>query len=72
MEKSRLATYAVGALLALAAAGAGFAKQNELALSLGGAALFVLGYAKQHVADKPVPTPASEDTTKPITPKGDA
>jgi len=58
MEKSRLATYAVGALLAIAAAVVYLATKNvELTAMLSTAAAGVIGYAKQHVADK---VPATE------------
>lgn len=57
MEKSRIATYAVGALLAIAAAVVYLATKNvELTAMLSTAASGVIGYAKQHVADK-APTP---------------
>lgn len=65
MEKSRLATYAVGALLGISAAVVYLATKNvELTAMLSTAAAGVLGYAKQHVADRSAPATASEETTK--------
>lgn len=60
MERSRLYTYLTGAALAVAAAVVYLAtKDATLTALLGGAAGTVLGYAKQHVADKPEPPKAA-------------